>query len=225
MSIVRLKLLDKMFFWIIIYSLPLFGWNHSAISDDTKRQFVADKWVLAVQEMHKSGIPASVTLAQCILETNWGQSDLSYLANNYFGIKCKDYWVGPTYYKVDDDKDMSGQLVKSCFRQYDSMESSFRDHSNFLLISPNYKSLFDLGSQNYKGWCEGLKKCGYATDPYYDAKLIQIIETFNLSRFDAISHLNEYNILPLQDTIFSKQFILNVPSAYKLPPNYTRKIK
>ena len=71
MSIVRLKLLDKMFFWIIIYSLPLFGWNHSAISDDTKRQFVADKWVLAVQEMHKSGIPASVTLAQCILELFW----------------------------------------------------------------------------------------------------------------------------------------------------------
>lgn len=139
---------------------------------------------LAVEEMHRVGIPASIKLAQAVLESNSGRSDLAVNSNNHFGIKCKSWWKGQSYYHKDDDLDARGRLMESCFRAYTDIESSFRDHSDFLKTSPNYTPLFKLDPSDYKGWAAGLKSCGYATDKSYADKLIQTIETFQLYRYD-----------------------------------------
>lgn len=134
---------------------------------------------VAVSEMYRSGVPASITLAQGILESRYGLSELATKGNNHFGIKCHSDWKGKTM-KVDDDR--KGE----CFRVYQSAEESFRDHSDFLRYSQRYQSLFDLDTKDYKGWANGLKKAGYATDPQYPAKLIKNIEDYNLDRFDSM---------------------------------------
>ncbi len=143
---------------------------------------------LAVAEMHRSGIPASITLAQGLHESNYGQSKLSTLANNHFGIKCKKTWTGKTYYHKDDDYDDKGKLLDSCFRAYGDAIESFIDHSNFLRQSTNYISLFNYSNTDYQRWAYGLKSCGYATDPQYAFKLINIIEKYDLDRFDTYPH-------------------------------------
>ena len=132
---------------------------------------------IAVREMGISHIPASITLAQGILESNAGQSDLARDANNHFGIKCHKEWAGETMYK-DDDK------PNECFRKYKTAEESFHDHSSFLIQRDRYKLLFRLKTTDYKGWAEGLKKAGYATSPTYAEKLIKTIETFGLEKLD-----------------------------------------
>lgn len=138
---------------------------------------------LAVAEMYRTGIPASITLAQGLHESNYGQSRLATEANNHFGIKCKSYWVGQTFYHKDDDyKD--GKLMESCFRSYKSALESYVDHSNFLLTTKHYQSLFDIDKTDYKNWAHGLKKCGYATDPHYAEKLIKKIEKYYLAQYD-----------------------------------------
>ena len=142
---------------------------------------------LAIAEMHRSGIPASITLAQGMHESNYGASNLATKANNHFGIKCKSYWKGQTYYHKDDDFDKNGKLMKSCFRAYNDSVESYIDHSNFLKYSSNYVSLFNLHHTNYIAWAHGLKQSGYATDPNYAEKLIRIIENYNLNQFDRIS--------------------------------------
>lgn len=139
---------------------------------------------LAVDEMHRVGIPASVKLAQAVVESNAGRSTLAAQSNNHFGIKCKNYWKGQSYYHKDDDLDDKGKLMESCFRAYSNIESSFIDHSNFLRTSPNYGKLFLLDPTDYKGWATGLSSCGYATDKSYSDKLIRIIETYQLYRYD-----------------------------------------
>lgn len=144
---------------------------------------------LAIVEMHRTGVPASITLAQGLHETNFGQSKLARVANNHFGIKCKNYWTGETYYHEDDDYDKSGNLIKSCFRQYDSAILSYVDHSNFLLGGKHYASLFDYDKTDYESWAHGLKRCGYATDPTYAQKLISKIEKYNLSQYDFVERL------------------------------------
>lgn len=149
---------------------------------------------LAIAEMHRSGIPASITLAQGMHESNYGSSSLATLANNHFGIKCKSYWKGQTYYHKDDDYDKKGRLLESCFRAYNDAIESYIDHSNFLKYSSNYSNLFSMNHTNYAGWAYGLKQSGYATDPKYAEKLIRIIETYQLNQFDQISleNLNNY---------------------------------
>lgn len=139
---------------------------------------------LAIVEMYRSGIPASITLAQALHESNYGTSELATVAKNHFGIKCKSSWVGDTYFYKDDDYDNRGNLVNSCFRQYESEIDSYVDHSNFLMTRSNYSSLFYLEKTDYKGWAKGLKRSGYATDPDYAKKLITKIKRYGLDQYD-----------------------------------------
>ena len=132
---------------------------------------------IAIKEMKRTGVPASITLAQGILESNAGQSVLATKGNNHFGIKCHNDWKGKTM-KMDDN------APKECCRVYPNAEASFRDHSDFLRSRDRYKSLFELKQTDYKGWARGLKKAGYATDPGYADKLITLIEDYELYRFD-----------------------------------------
>lgn len=153
---------------------------------DTAANAYVEKYKdLAVIEMHRSGIPASITLAQALHESGVGNSDLAIYANNHFGIKCKSYWQGKTYKHRDDDYDAQGNLIKSCFRSYESVIDSYVDHSNFLVNSAHYGELFDYEKTDYKRWAYGLKKCGYATDPQYAFKLIDKIEKFQLYIYDS----------------------------------------
>ena len=132
---------------------------------------------IAIKEMKRTGVPASITLAQGILESNAGQSVLATKGNNHFCIKCHNDWKGKTM-KMDDN------APKECFRVYPNAEASFRDHSDFLRSRDRYKSLFELKQTDYKGWARGLKKAGYATDLGYADKLITLIEDYELYRFD-----------------------------------------
>lgn len=136
-----------------------------------------DKWdEVAVQQMHAHGIPASITLAQGILESGSGNSDLSKKSNNHFGIKCGSSWKGKSV-RYDDDR------KRECFRKYPNASQSFHDHSDFLQRD-RYANLFELRTTDYKGWAKGLKKAGYATDPKYPHKLIDLIEKYDLARYD-----------------------------------------
>lgn len=130
---------------------------------------------LAVEQMHKHHIPASITLAQGLLESGAGRSTLAINGNNHFGIKCHE-WSGPRMYKDDDRRN-------DCFRVYDNARQSFEDHSKFLL-RPRYNSLFSLRLTDYRGWARGLKECGYATNPRYAESLINIIELYDLQQYD-----------------------------------------
>lgn len=143
---------------------------------------------VAIAEMYRTGIPASIKLAQGMLESNWGRSELATVANNHFGIKCGSSWTGAGFYKEDDDRDRHGQLVKSCFRTFTDATKSYLAHSDFLTDSKKayrYGFLFDYGSTDYVSWAHGLRSAGYATDPKYPQKLISIIEKYNLSQYDA----------------------------------------
>ena len=140
-------------------------------------QYVKKYAPLAVLEMHKYKIPASVTLAQGILESGNGRSQLASKSNNHFGIKCHTGWKGAKVYHDDDEKG-------ECFRKYKYVQSSYKDHSEFLSGRRRYASLFKLRKSDYKGWAKGLKKAGYATDKKYPKKLIKIIEEYKLYEFD-----------------------------------------
>lgn len=144
----------------------------------TRQEYIDLYKDAAIESMKTHGIPASITLAQGCLESGDGNSDLAVKANNHFGIKCHNDWKGPTYHKKDDDPG------KSCFRKYSNPAESFKDHSDFLRYRDRYAFLFDLEITDYKGWCYGLKKAGYATDPQYAQRLIEIIEDYQLYRFD-----------------------------------------
>ncbi len=156
----------------------------------------------AVIEMYRTGIPASITMAQALHESNKGKSDLATKANNHFGIKCKKYWSGPTYFHKDDDLDDAGVLIESCFRAYDTVHDSYIDHSNFLKFTFNYQNLFEIDKRDYKSWAHGLKRSGYATDPRYAEKLISFIERYNLNELDYIE--NPFNQLKKLKTISTK---------------------
>ena len=132
---------------------------------------------IAQKEMKSYGIPASITLAQGILESGMGYGRLAVEGNNHFGIKCHKEWNGKRIYHDDDKKG-------ECFRVYKDPENSFRDHSLFLRDRSRYAFLFDIKINQYKAWAKGLKKAGYATDPKYPDKLISLIERFDLTRFD-----------------------------------------
>ena len=137
---------------------------------------------LAVDEMKKYHIPASITLAQGLLESGAGQSTLARKSNNHFGIKCGSDWNGKT---VSHDDDARGE----CFRAYKHPKQSYEDHSKFLAGRPRYASLFKLKITDYKGWARGLKKAGYATNPRYADQLIGIIELYELHKYDEKNYL------------------------------------
>ena len=134
---------------------------------------------IAIEDMVEFKIPASITLAQGVLESGSGRSELSRKSNNHFGIKCHKGWKGKKV-RYDDDK------KRECFRKYQHPEESFEDHSAFLTTRSRYASLFELKPDNYKGWAKGLKKAGYATDRKYPSKLIKIIEDYHLYEYDAL---------------------------------------
>jgi hypothetical protein len=160
--------------FIALYIFILTGFALQAEGGD--RQAYINKWKdVAIEQMEKHGIPASITLAQGILESGNGRSMLTREANNHFGIKCHG-WKGPGVYKDDDKKN-------ECFRKYKTARQSFEDHSQFLM-KRRYAGLFELKQSDYKGWAKGLKKAGYATDPAYARRLITLIEENDLARFD-----------------------------------------
>ena len=128
--------------------------------------------------MKRTGVPASITLAQGLVESAAGESTLASKSNNHFGIKCHSDWKGRKTY-LDDDK------AGECFRVYSNAAASFKDHSDFLRYQDRYKSLFDLDPTDYEGWARGLKKAGYATDPKYAEKLIKVIEDYELYKYDS----------------------------------------
>lgn len=148
-----------------------------AQSRQTRQEYINRYKHIAVAHMEKYGIPASITMAQGVLESDSGNSILSGKSNNHFGIKCKSSWTGERVYHDDDAKD-------ECFRAYPTVEMSYADHAEFLDNSPRYDSLFDLRSDDYKGWARGLKKAGYATAPDYAERLIKIIEDNDLQLLD-----------------------------------------
>ena len=132
---------------------------------------------IAVEEMERYHIPASITLAQGLLESGAGQGTLARKSNNHFGIKCGGDWRGTSVKHDDDARD-------ECFRVYKNAADSYRDHSKFLVGRPRYASLFKLDMTDYKGWAHGLKKAGYATNPRYAYQLIDIIERYDLYKYD-----------------------------------------
>ena len=132
----------------------------------------------AIEQMQRYHIPASITLAQGLLESGAGRSELTRKSNNHFGIKCGSDWHGRTTYHDDD-------ALGECFRVYKNARESFEDHSRFLAGKQRYASLFNLNPTDYKGWARGLKKAGYATSPTYADKLIELIELYELYRFDS----------------------------------------
>ncbi len=145
---------------------------------------------VAMQQMIQYRIPASITLAQGVLESAAGRSELALRANNHFGIKCNG-WTGRRSYHDDDERG-------ECFRAYDNAYQSYVDHSVFLSTSQRYRRLFDLKRTDYKGWAKGLKACGYATSPTYATKLIEIIETYKLYQYDEGKEFNKKENVLLQ---------------------------
>lgn len=164
--------------FVILLAMCLISVTAFAKNDKTPQQIYIESYAaLAVEEMYRTGVPASITLAQGLLESQSGMSELAMEGNNHFGIKCHN-WAG---HKIFYDDDRKGE----CFRKYASVEDSFRDHSDFLRYRDRYRFLFDLEITDYKGWAHGLKKAGYATDSSYSSKLIRIIEEYGLHQYDA----------------------------------------
>lgn len=135
---------------------------------------------IAMQEMKRTGVPAAITLAQGILESQFGESELSKKSNNHFGIKCKTEWTGEKVYHDDDERG-------ECFRKYNSIEESFKDHSDFLRNRPYYASLFNLDPTDAEAWAKGLKQCGYATERDYPEKLMKLINEYNLNQYSYLA--------------------------------------
>lgn len=161
----------------------------SEVKDKTPQEIYLEKYsAMAITEMKRTGVPASITLAQGLLESGNGKSRLAIEGNNHFGIKCHN-WTGEKMYHDDDAKG-------ECFRKYKSAAESFKDHSDFLRYKERYKFLFDLDITDYKSWAYGLKKAGYATDPAYPQKLIKIIEDYSLYEFDVLDNSKKENVIP-----------------------------
>lgn len=164
--------------YIVFLSVLL--WHISSFSQEKSQatiDYIEKYCKIAMLEMQEYKIPASITLAQGILESGSGNGELAKKSNNHFGIKCHNSWDGKRTYHDDDEKG-------ECFRVYDSPAESYRDHSIFLSSGQRYAFLFDLKITDYKGWAKGLKKAGYATLPVYANVLIKLIETYDLTKYD-----------------------------------------
>jgi len=166
----------KYYVTVFFFSVVLF--SQASNEKTTPQQYIVQYKDAAIQEMNKSGIPASITLAQGMLESAYGNSKLARTAKNHFGIKCHSDWTGPSVRKDDDAKN-------ECFRKYRNVSESYRDHSKFLTGKSRYAFLFEYKITDYKAWAKGLKKAGYATNPKYPKLLIDLIERYELNRFDS----------------------------------------
>lgn len=164
----------------ILLVLAVFSYSALKAQNAAIIQYINTYKFLAIQEMQRTGVPASIKLAQGILETQAGESDLVKRSNNHFGIKCKTGWDGNKVYHDDDERG-------ECFRAYASAEDSYRDHSDFLKRSQRYAFLFQLNPEDYQDWAKGLKKAGYATNPKYTQQLVKFIETYDLQLYTLIA--------------------------------------
>ena len=185
------------------------------VARNSVEEYIENHKHLAIEDMQEYKIPASIKMAQAILESGSGNGRLAREANNHFGIKCKANWTGKSVRHTDDAPD-------ECFRMYDSAKESYNDHSEFLAYRPYYTELFKLDITDYKAWARGLKKAGYATDPKYADKLISIIERYELYKLDkqalgekyepinypSKQSLSDYYVVQRGDTLYaiSKKF-------------------
>lgn len=160
-----------------LFALFLITTVSPVVSQITRKEYIEKYQLLAIKEMNRSGIPASITMAQACLESANGNSELSRKSNNHFGIKCKSSWTGKSVRYDDDEKN-------ECFRKYNNVEESYIDHTDFLMNNPRYFFLFELQPNDYVGWAHGLKKAGYATARDYGHRLIKIIEEYKLYNLD-----------------------------------------
>jgi Mannosyl-glycoprotein endo-beta-N-acetylglucosaminidase len=207
--------------WILValiatISKVLFAANANATQVNN---YVTQYSQIAIYESVRSGIPASIILGQGILESQYGMGRLAKIANNHFGIKWTSAKDGEYVLLKDDDRDASGNLVQSRFIKYKSTEESYVHHTDFLMTRSNYKRLFTFDRTDYRNWAKGLSECGYATDPEYTSKLINIIETYNLQQYDTPS------VLALEEADFKKtDDAIAVTSNYQTQPNEPQRV-
>ncbi len=182
----------------------------------TVEEYVAAYKDAAISQMKRLGVPASIILAQGILETENGNSDLVKRSNNHFGIKCKSTWTGPTVSHTDD-------APNECFRKYATAEESYADHSNYLFNTPRYASLFKLSPTDYKGWAYGLKRAGYATNPRYPQILIGNIEKYNLQQYNSEQPGGDYAQAPASAVDIQATAITSQPPMQEGDPEQQNK--
>ncbi len=182
---------QKILIPLFILLTTITGW---AQNNKTTLSYIEQYKAIAMKEMKRTGVPASITLAQAIVESNSGESNLAKNHNNHFGIKCKSDWTGAKAYQDDDAK-------QECFRAYDAAEQSFKDHSNFLKNRPNYVSLFLLDPVDDTAWAYGLKKAGYATATDYPKKLLKIIDDYELAQYNFPELANEIETDSLTEVV------------------------
>ncbi len=170
---------------LLFIIIGLLSWG-SLVAQNRYQQYIEQYRDIAIEQMLKWKVPASITLAQGLLESAAGQSTLATKGNNHFGIKCHG-WTGRTIYRDDD-------LQNECFRAYSSAYESYEDHSRFLATGQRYRSLFSLKITDYEGWAKGLKAAGYATNPRYAQSLIDIIKNYNLSQYDKAHSYDKFMV-------------------------------
>ncbi|MCC6463325.1 MAG: LysM peptidoglycan-binding domain-containing protein [Saprospiraceae bacterium] len=178
---------------VLLIFLPAFclAQTPEATLDSIWSEYIRKYKDIAMDEMERSGVPASIKLAQGILESRGGTSELAAKANNHFGIKCGKGWRGPSYSKNDDERNKKGERVHSCFRKYNSVVECFADHSEFIRNPEKkhrYGFLFELDVRDYKAWAQGLQDAGYSSVNYYAEKLIFFIERYRLYELDWLAH-------------------------------------
>jgi LysM repeat protein len=199
--------IKALLFLLFVIPAAILGQNKQ-----TRADYINKYKDIAIYQMRTQGVPASIILAQGLLESDNGNSSLAVKANNHFGIKCHT-WTGPKMYMDDDAKG-------ECFRKYSNPEKSYRDHSDFLRGARRYAPLFDLESTDYKGWAYGLKRAGYATNPQYAERLIKIIEENNLYIYDrGVSVEVESPTKGMGDLVDIDHFIIDLNKHHKV---YTR---
>lgn len=193
------KLLKQ--FSLLLAAVIIVSTTFGQVEKERVANYINQYKELAIKEMMRTGVPASIKLAQGILETGGGQSDLASNAFNHFGIKCKTEWTGDRMFHDDDAKG-------ECFRKYATVEDSYYDHSQFLATRPPYAFLFKLDPTDYEGWAKGLKKAGYATNPAYPQMLIKIIVE---------NHLQQYSLVALErrKTLETELFAVNNPEPVR----------
>lgn len=206
----QLKLTGRYIIKITAFMLLPFAMKSQTLPNDDIINYISRYAHIAINELVRSGVPASITIAQGILETQAGKSELVLKSNNHFGIKCKSNWAGPRVYHDDD-------APGECFRKYKDAISSFKDHSFYLRSQPRYASLFKLDPNDYSGWAWGLKNAGYATNPNYAEILIKFIEEYQLN------YLNEYANDEVQDTYDISDYLYEISGNGLIPS--TEKVK
>ncbi|WPO76902.1 glucosaminidase domain-containing protein [Flavobacterium sp. KACC 22761] len=181
--------------------------SKTVVTSDLVNNYILQYKDIAMGNMQKYGIPASIILAQGILESGAGKGDLAVDANNHFGIKCHKDWLGESV-RHDDDAE------QECFRKYKEASESYRDHALFLVGKKRYETLFTYEKDDYKAWAKGLRACGYATDPNYPDKLISYIERYNLHQYDC--QVTGKNYVAINKTAPPKKSSYDVASDPKI---------